>query len=93
MKYMTRGSYFVVFIILYVKEKITFVKENRKLYVHITDFYVHLQNCEKQLLAMSCLPIHASTWNSSILVGHIFMNFDIEHFLKIFQENSNLSKI
>jgi len=41
------------------------------------NFYVYLQNCEKQLLALSCLPIRASTWNSSVLTGQNLMNFDI----------------
>jgi hypothetical protein len=41
------------------------------------DFYVYLQDSEKRLCALSFLPIHTSTWNSSVLTGQNLMNFDI----------------
>ena len=35
------------------------------------------QNCEKRLLASSCLSVRLSAWNNSVPTERIFMKFDI----------------
>jgi hypothetical protein len=42
----------------------------------------HTKNCEKWLLALSCLSVHQSTWNSSAPSEWIFMKFDISVFFE-----------
>ena len=50
------------------------------------DFEAHLQNCEKRLLASSCLSVRSSVrpfaWNNSAPTGWIFMKFDIWGFFE-----------
>jgi hypothetical protein len=44
-------------------------------------FEARSQNCEKRLLALSCLSVipsvHLYVWNSWVPSGRIFMRFDI----------------
>jgi hypothetical protein len=42
-----------------------------------SEFSRYSQNCEKRLLASSCLPVRLSAWNNSVPTGRIFMKFDI----------------
>ena len=46
-------------------------------------YWGRLQNCEKLLLASSCLSVHPSAWNNSAPTGPIFMIFDIGIFFRI----------
>ena len=41
------------------------------------DFWARSQNCEKCLLASSCLSFCPSAWNISARTGRIFMKFDV----------------
>ena len=41
-----------------------------------SDFWALSQNCEKQLLALSCLSVRVSAWNISAPTGRIFVKFD-----------------
>jgi hypothetical protein len=50
-------------------------------------FLTHTQNCEKQLLALSCLSIRLHKWNNSAPTGWIFMKIYIWIFIK------NLSRL
>jgi hypothetical protein len=50
--------------------KITFIKFD----IH---FWAPSQNCEKGLLASSCLSVCLSAWNSSAYNKPIFIAFDI----------------
>ena len=58
-----------------------------------SDFWALSQNCEKQLLALSCLSVRVSAWYISAPTGRIFMKFDYCVFLKICQENSSVIKL
>ena len=40
------------------------------------------QNCERRLLASSCLSVHRSAWNISVPIGGICMKFDIWGFFE-----------
>ena len=52
------------------------------------------QNCEKRLLASSCLSVLLSAWNISAPTETILMKFNIEHFPKICRKkNLIFSKI
>ena len=54
------------------------------------------QNCEKLLLASSCLSVCPSEWNTSARNGWIFMKFDIYVFFEImsrkFKFRGNLTR-
>ena len=39
--------------------------------------YAQSQNCEKRLLALSCLPVRPSAWKNLVPTGRIFMTFDV----------------
>jgi hypothetical protein len=39
--------------------------------------YGRSQNCEKRLLASSCLSVCVPVWNNSVPIGRIFTKFDI----------------
>jgi hypothetical protein len=56
------------------------------LYECETWFQVAFQNCEKRLLASSCLSVRLSSWNNWARTGRIFMKFDTRVFFE------NLSK-
>ena len=51
-----------------------------------TYFWARSKNCEKRLLASSCLSIHLyvrpSAWSNSIPTGQIFTKFDIRELLE-----------
>jgi hypothetical protein len=51
-----------------------------------TGLRARLQSCEKQLLALSRLPVSLSvcpsTWNNLVPTGRIFMKFDIHSFFR-----------
>ena len=49
-----------------------------------TFFWARLKNCEKLLLASSCLSVCLSAWKNSAPTGRIFMKFDI---LSIFRKS------
>jgi len=49
------------------------------------------QNCEKGLLASSCLSVRPSAWDSA-LAGRIFMKFDMSTFRKCAEEIQVLIK-
>jgi len=60
-------------------------------------FYVHLQNCERELLALSYLFICVAVCLRGVLnnlasTGWILIKFDVRGFLKIYQ-NLSLVKI
>ena len=44
------------------------------------------KNCEKRLLASSCLPVCPSAWNNSTPTGRILIKLDIWDFLKMCRE-------
>ena len=50
-----------------------------------TSFEARLQNCEKRLLASSCL----SAWKNSGATGRIFIKFDIGLFFESLLRKSN----
>ena len=41
-----------------------------------SDFWALSQNCEKQLLVLSCLSVCVFAWDVSAPTGWIFMKFD-----------------
>ena len=49
----------------------------RKSYVRRSNFYARSQNCEKWLLALSCLSVRLSARNISAPTGRLFMKFCI----------------
>ena len=55
-------------------------------------FYEHLQSCEMQLLALSCLSVHLSAQNNSTPTWQSFMTFDIWAIFET-RENSSFIKI
>jgi len=56
----------------------------------------HSQNCDKQLLASSCLPVHVPEWNNSVPTLQIFMKFDnyifFDNLLRKYTFHSNLTR-
>ena len=46
------------------------------LYTHVAEYHRFSQNCEKRLLALSCL-VYPSPWSNSAPTGRIFMDFSI----------------
>jgi hypothetical protein len=56
--------------------------------MHAFSFYSLSQNCEKRLLASSCLSVCLSAWKNSALTGRIFMKFDIWVFFENLSKNS-----
>ena len=46
----------------------------------VSDFWERSQNCEKQILASSCLSLRLSELNNSGPTGRIFINLILEYF-------------
>ena len=53
-------------------------------------FLVRSQNCEKRMLASSCLSFCPCAWNPSAPTGRIFMKFDIWVFFESLSRNLKL---
>ena len=47
------------------------------IHVYVNLFQTRLQNCEKRLLAFSCLSVRPPAWNNSAPTGRISIKFDI----------------
>ena len=56
-------------------------------------FQTPSKNCEKRLLASSCLAVQLFSWNNSAPTGRIFMKILFEDFSKFCLENSSFFKI
>jgi hypothetical protein len=49
------------------------------------------QNCEKRLLASSCMSVCPSAWSNSVRTGQIFMKFEISGFFRKSREKIQVS--
>ena len=52
-------------------------KDNKQRYVETPCFLVRSQNCDKRLLASSCLSVLLSACNNSVPTGWIFKKVDV----------------
>jgi hypothetical protein len=55
--------------------------------------YTLSQNCDKRLLASSCLPVRPFARNNLTSTGRLFMKFDILAIFENLSENSSIFKI